>query len=201
MNLPSRTKARVKQGIASLFASPFGLTRSAKETASKAGDYVMPRSELIKQNEALRLENEQLKLQLQVSELGDFEQHVQATSEYGTVAKANIRTKVEGSAELVMEIQDLDDPVEIGHETVYEVRVSNKGSKAAEKVGLTFELPSGLRLINVQSATEHMAKSGLILFNDLPQLAPGKTALGAHLARRDKLVCPGRRSFQAGGMI
>ncbi len=119
----------------------------------------------------------QLKLQLQVSELGDFEQHVQATSEHGVIAKANMRTKVEGSAELVMEIQDLDDPVEIGHETVYEIRVSNHGSKAAEKVGLTFELPSGLRLINVQSATEHMSKSGLILFDDLPQLAPGKTAL------------------------
>jgi rod shape-determining protein MreC len=68
MNLPSRTKARVKQGIASLFAPPFGLTRSAKETASKAGDYVLPRGELIKQNEALRLENEQLKLQLQEAE-------------------------------------------------------------------------------------------------------------------------------------
>src|SRR5258707_6603839 len=68
MNLPSRTKARVKQGIASLFASPFGLTRSAKETASRAGDYIMPRSEMIKQNEALRLENEQLKLQLQEAE-------------------------------------------------------------------------------------------------------------------------------------
>ena len=76
-----------------------------------------------------------------------------------------------------MEIQDLDDPVEIGHETAFEVSVSNNGSKAAEKVGLTFELPSGLHLINVQGATEHMAKSGLILFNDLPQLAPGKTAL------------------------
>jgi rod shape-determining protein MreC len=68
MNLPSRTKARVKQGIASLFAPPFGLTRSAKATASKAGDYIVPRSELIKQNEALRLENEQLKLLLQEAE-------------------------------------------------------------------------------------------------------------------------------------
>ena len=68
MNLPSRTKARVKQAIASLFAPPFGLTRSAKEAANKAGDYVLPRSELIKQNEALRLENEKLKLQLQEAE-------------------------------------------------------------------------------------------------------------------------------------
>jgi rod shape-determining protein MreC len=68
MNLPSRTKARVKQGIASLFAPPFGLTRSAKEAAAQTGDYVMPRGQLIKQNEALRLENEQLKLQLQEAE-------------------------------------------------------------------------------------------------------------------------------------
>lgn len=68
MNLPSRTKARLKQGIASMFAPPFGLTRSAKETAGKAGDYIVPRSELIKQNEALRVENDRLKLQLQEAE-------------------------------------------------------------------------------------------------------------------------------------
>jgi rod shape-determining protein MreC len=68
MNLPSRAKARVKQGIASLFAPPFGLTRSAKEGASRAGDYIVPRSELITQNEALRQENQQLKLQLQEAE-------------------------------------------------------------------------------------------------------------------------------------
>lgn len=68
MNLPSRTKARVKQGIGSLFAPPFGLTKTAREAASKGGDYVVPRSELIKQNEALRLDNQQLTLQLQEAE-------------------------------------------------------------------------------------------------------------------------------------
>src|SRR4051812_48766827 len=68
MNLPSHTKARVKQGIGSLFAPPFGLARTAREAASKAGDYVTPRSELIKQNAVLRLENQQLKLQLQEAE-------------------------------------------------------------------------------------------------------------------------------------
>jgi len=68
MNLPSQIKARVKQGIGSLFAPPFGLARTAREAASKAGDYVVPRSELIKQNDALRVENQQLKLQLQEAE-------------------------------------------------------------------------------------------------------------------------------------
>lgn len=119
----------------------------------------------------------QLKLQLQATELGQFEHQVIASSEHGLVAKAGSITNVEGSAALAMEIQDLEDPVEVGQETAYEIRISNTGSKAAEKVGLTFELPSGLELIKVQSATEHLSKNGLILFNDLAELAPGKTAI------------------------
>lgn len=119
----------------------------------------------------------QLKVQLQATEMGQFEHHVFASAEHGVSAKADTTTKVEGSASLVMEVQDLDDPVEVGVETAYEIRVSNTGSKAALNVGLTFELPSGVELLNVQSATQHLAKNGLILFNDLPELAPGKTAL------------------------
>lgn len=119
----------------------------------------------------------QVKLQLQAQEIGQFEHHVAATSEHGITAKADTTTKVEGSASLVMEIQDLDDPVEVGQETAYEVRISNTGSKAAQNVGLTFELPTGIELIKVEAATKYLAKSGLILFNDLPELAPGKTAL------------------------
>lgn len=119
----------------------------------------------------------QLKLQLQATELGDFEHHVFASAEHGVTAKADTTTKVEGSAALVMEVQDQEDPVEVGHETAYEVRVSNTGSKGAMNVGLTFELPRGVELLDVQSATKHFAKSGLVLFNDLPELAPGKTAI------------------------
>ncbi len=119
----------------------------------------------------------QVKLNLQATELGQFDHQAFVTAEHGVTAKSVATTKVEGSASLAMEIQDLDDPVEIGQETAYEVRVSNTGSKAAVNVGLTFELPSGVELVNVEAVTQHLAKSGLILFNDLPQLAPGKTAL------------------------
>lgn len=119
----------------------------------------------------------QVKLNLQPTELGQFEHHAFATAEHGVTAKADATTKVEGSASLVLEVQDLDDPIEIGEETAYEVRISNNGSKAAVNVGLTFEMPNGVELLNVQSATQHLAKNGLILFNDLSELAPGKTAL------------------------
>ncbi len=119
----------------------------------------------------------QLKLQLQARQEGEFELQVLASAEHGLTAKASTTTNVEGSAELALEIQDLEDPIAVGQEAAYEVRVSNKGSKSADNIGLTFELPSGLELINVQAATQHLSKKGLILFDDLPTLPPGKTAL------------------------
>src|SRR5262245_39692829 len=62
-NLPSRTTARLKLGIGSLFAPLFGLANSSKQAATQLGDAVVPRSELLKQNDALRRENQQLRLQ------------------------------------------------------------------------------------------------------------------------------------------
>lgn len=119
----------------------------------------------------------QLKLQLEATEIGQFEHQVFASAENGVTAEANTTTTVEGSASLVLEIQDLEDPVEVGQETAYEIRITNNGSKSAQNVGLTFEMPGSVEVLKVQSATQHFTKNGLILFSDLPELAPGKTTL------------------------
>lgn len=119
----------------------------------------------------------QVKLLLQAQQEGEFKLETQVTSENGGSAKSHVLTKIEGSAILALEIHDLEDPIAVGQETAYEVRVSNSGSRSAENVGLTFELPAGLELVNVESATQHLAKKGLVLFDDLPKLQPGKTAL------------------------
>ncbi len=118
-----------------------------------------------------------LKFTAVANELGDFDHHVQVTSDNIVAANAEFSTAIEGSAELALEILDLDDPGIVGHDTAYEIRVSNSGSKSARKVGLTFELPRGMKVGEVESPTKHFAKSGLILFNDLPELKPGKTAI------------------------
>ena len=63
LNLPSRTTARIKVGIGSLFAPLFGLASSTERLAGKAGDAVLPRSELVAELERLRQENQELRLQ------------------------------------------------------------------------------------------------------------------------------------------
>ena len=63
LNLPSQTSARFKLGIGSLFLPLFGLASSTQQLASAAGDAVVPRRELLKLNDGLRRENQQLRLQ------------------------------------------------------------------------------------------------------------------------------------------
>lgn len=68
LNLPGRTTARLKLAIGSLFLPLFGLTSGAKEVVGHVGDAVLPRGELLRINESLRRENEQLRLQAQQAE-------------------------------------------------------------------------------------------------------------------------------------
>ena len=63
LNLPSQTTARLKLGIGSVFLPLFGLATSAHQMAGKAGDAVVPRSELLNQNEGFRREHQQLRIQ------------------------------------------------------------------------------------------------------------------------------------------
>ncbi len=63
LNLPGRATARLKLTIGSLFLPLFGLASGAQQLTGKAGDALLSRRELARQNETLRRENEQLRLQ------------------------------------------------------------------------------------------------------------------------------------------
>lgn len=68
LNLPSRTTARLKLGIGSVFVPLFGLASSSQELAGKAGDTLVSRRELLQANEALRRQIQELRLQAQRTE-------------------------------------------------------------------------------------------------------------------------------------
>jgi rod shape-determining protein MreC len=62
LNLPNQSVARLKLAVGSLFLPLFGLANSTHQLADKAGDSLMPRSELLKQNEAMHREIQELHL-------------------------------------------------------------------------------------------------------------------------------------------
>ena len=63
MNLPERAAARIKLSLGSLFVPLFGFANSSRQIAGRAADRLQPRSELMRENETLRRENQELRLQ------------------------------------------------------------------------------------------------------------------------------------------
>ena len=118
----------------------------------------------------------QVALEAKPKQLGNFTHKVKAYAENGPAAESQVETKVDGTAELAMTIVDLDDPVEVGVETAYEIRLKNSGSKAAENVSIACELPQGVILIEAKGPTSHVAEKGLLVFKGLKELAPQQTA-------------------------
>lgn len=64
LNLPSRTTARLKSALGSLFLPLFGMAGVSQQAAGKAGDTLLPKSELIAANNSFHRQNQELRLQL-----------------------------------------------------------------------------------------------------------------------------------------
>jgi uncharacterized membrane protein len=118
----------------------------------------------------------QVSCELNAVALGDFTHAVSVLSDSGVRADAKSQTKVDGIASLTMELVDLDDPVEIGAETAYEIRVKNEGSKAATGVSIACELPPEMELKTVKAPVDAIVEGRQILFKSLEQVAPGAVA-------------------------
>ncbi len=85
-------------------------------------------------------------------------------------AKCETAVKAEGVPALRFEVMDLDDPVEVGKEAVYEIKVTNQGTGACTNVTLVAELAEGTVAGQVSGQTTGRATGNSITFDPLPQL-------------------------------
>lgn len=64
LKLPGRTAAQIKMAVSGLFIPLFGVAGSAGQMAEQAGQAILPRKELLRQNRELRREIEEARLRL-----------------------------------------------------------------------------------------------------------------------------------------
>ncbi|MBN2474431.1 MAG: DUF11 domain-containing protein [Pirellulales bacterium] len=105
-------------------------------------------------------------------EAGQQNLRLRGTAAKGLADEDEQPVMVEGIAAIMFEVIDVNDPVEVGGETTYEVRVLNQGSKAATNVLLELNLPAQLRVLDAEGPTRHRVQGGRILFEPLSRLAP-----------------------------
>jgi uncharacterized repeat protein (TIGR01451 family) len=79
---------------------------------------------------------------------------------------------IEGISAVMFQVSDSVDPIEVGGEATYEVRVVNQGSKAASNVRLTAVLPGELQPLAAEGPTRHAVQGNSVLFEGLARLAP-----------------------------
>jgi uncharacterized repeat protein (TIGR01451 family) len=102
------------------------------------------------------------------------------------------KTDVVAVADLVLDIADPSGAVPVGEDSVYEVRVRNRGDKAAEGVDLTASFSKGVEPISVDGMAHSMSDDGVV-FQTMPSLGPGQEKI---LKIHAKASAPGSHRFR-----
>ncbi|HET6882308.1 MAG TPA: hypothetical protein VFI31_19240 [Pirellulales bacterium] len=82
-------------------------------------------------------------------------------------------TEVIAVADLVLDISDPSGAVPIGQDSVYEVRVRNRGDRAADGVEITAQFSKGVEPVAVDGAAHSVSAAGVV-FETIPSLGPGQ---------------------------
>jgi hypothetical protein len=85
--------------------------------------------------------------------------------------------QVEGLTDLVVKIAKRDDALEVGRDTVYEIRLVNQGTTPATNVRLHLSLTEGLTPQLAQGPTAGKAQGQTVVFGAVPSLAAGGQAV------------------------
>lgn len=117
---------------------------------------------------------------------GDFPILAQAVGDRGLIANDKHITRVEGIAAILLEVVDVDDPVEVGAETYYEILVTNQGTEFAKNVVVTASVPDGITLLGSKGPSNGRIVGRKITFAALPKLAPRADAIYRIKVRTDK---------------
>ena len=79
---------------------------------------------------------------------------------------------VEHLVDVFFEIDDVIDPIEIGGDTKYRVRVVNQGTKAATNIRLQVDFPAGLTPTSVNGSLRHAIRGQQIIFEPINSMNP-----------------------------
>jgi uncharacterized repeat protein (TIGR01451 family) len=105
-------------------------------------------------------------------EPGEQRLRVEGRADLGLTAASEQMVQVEQSAEVVFTVKDVDEVIEVGSETTYEIRVTNTGTKAATNVRIAAQLPPGMAAINGEGPTRAGGDATQITFEPLARLNP-----------------------------
>ena len=97
-------------------------------------------------------------------------------SAHCAMATGEAQTIVAGIPAILLEVIDLEDPVEVGANTTYEIVVLNQGSADGTNIVIVATLPPEEDLVSSDGPTKATVAGKVVTFAPLPRLAPKERA-------------------------
>lgn len=108
-------------------------------------------------------------------EAGDQRLRVEGSANKGLTAEDESTVRVEGLAAIFFEVADVADPIEVGKQTTYEIKVVNQGSKEAKNIQVAAALPQGLRAIAADGEVPGQVQGQQVVFQPIGRIDPKQT--------------------------
>ena len=112
----------------------------------------------------------EIELVVMPTEKGEHTLRFTGTGGNNLKAESVLPVTIDGLPAITFEIVGDSNLVEIGKEVMYEIRVTNRGTKAAENVRVRAALSEGMSFVKAEGG-RYQANAGIVQFETLPSLA------------------------------
>ncbi len=113
---------------------------------------------------------------LGTSAIGQFTLPVTVKA-YCAEGEAQSPLLVRGIPAILLEVIDIEDPIEVGQNEVYEIQVTNQGSAADTNIRISATVPNEATPLSGEGATRGTVAGQQVVFDPLPSLAPKARAV------------------------
>jgi uncharacterized repeat protein (TIGR01451 family) len=126
------------------------------------------------------------------NEPGDYQAEAVADAYCVAAIRRSLAMTIKGIPALQLEVVDSQDPVKVGEQTTYDIRLINEGSAEDLKVRVSGELPEGFSFVSAEGDLQGQADGTKINFPVIDRLDPGdeitmQVTVQADSASRGKL--------------
>jgi uncharacterized repeat protein (TIGR01451 family) len=90
----------------------------------------------------------------------------------GPLPTSRCETQVRGITAILLETADLEDPIEVGKQAVYVIKVTNQGSAPGTNLKVVCRLPDSEEFISSTGATPAHGEDRAVIMDSLAELAP-----------------------------
>ena len=123
-------------------------------------------------------ESREVSVTVRADSLGKAENCVVVSGECADAVKDCAVTEVVGISAILLEVVDIQDPIEIGASETYEIAVTNQGSATGTNITIACTLEAGtMEYISSDGPTAGSSVGNRVIFEPLPALGPKERAI------------------------